>query len=105
MNPDDAFERILESLYEAALDDARWPAASALVEESVGASGNALIVGEGYDDDLRIYFARYLPAFAILRRGDGLLDRDDALDAVRPADRSRLRRLLGRALPGWWDAA
>ena len=34
MNPDDAFERILESLYEAALDGARWPAASALVEEA-----------------------------------------------------------------------
>ena len=255
MNPDDAFERILESLYEAALDDARWPAASTLVEESVGASGNTLIVGEGYDDDdLRIYFARYLrrsesaqheareyfdtyhphdegmprlrrlphgrlvsvrdvyteeelktspayneglrslgsrnglyvrfdgpdglrivwgvgdpvgggdwqsaqlglierllphihrsilirqalaaadalgaglaglldndrigvvqldrggrvleanaPALEILRRGDGLLDRDGALDAVLPADRSRLRRLLGRALPDLWS--
>ena len=254
VNPDDAFERILESLYEAALDDARWPAASALVEETVGASGNALIVGEGYDDeDLRIYFARYLrrsesaqdqareyfnvyhphdegmprlrrlphgqlvrvrdvyteeelktspayneglrnlgsrnglyvrfdgpdglrivwgvgdpvgggwesaeiglverllphiqrfvlirqalaaadalgaglaglldndrigvvqldragrvleanaPALEILRRGDGLLDRDGALDAWLPADRSRLRRLLGRALPDLWS--
>ena len=254
MNPDDAFERILESLYEAALDDARWPAASAMVEEAVGASGNALIVGEGLeDDDLRIYFARYLrrsesaqdqareyfntyhphdegmprlrrlphgrlvrvrdvytedelktspayneglrslgsrnglyvrfdgphglrivwgvgdpvgsggwesarlglierllphvhrsvlirqalaaadalgaglaglldndrigvvqldrggrvleangPALEILRRGDGLVDRDGALDAVLPADRSRLRRLLGRALPAVW---
>ena len=254
MNPDDTFERILEALYEAALDDARWPAASALVEESVGASGNALIVGEGYDDDdLRIYFARYLrrsesaqdqareyfhtyhphdegmprlrrlshgrlvrvrdvyteeelktspafneglrslgsrnglyvrfdgpdglrivwgvgdpvgvgdwqsaqlglierllphihrsilirqalaaadalgaglaglldndrigvvqldrggrvleanaPALEILRRGDGLVDRDGALDAVLPADRSRLRRLVGRALPAVW---
>ena len=255
MNPDDAFERSLAALYEAALDDARWPAASAVVEEAVGATGNALIVGEGYDaDDLRIYFARYLrrsesaqdqareyftvyhphdegmprlrrlphgrlvrvrdvyteeelrtspayneglrslgsrnglyvrfdgpdglrivwgvgdpvggggwqsdrlelierllphihrsilirqalaaadalgaglaglldndrigvvqldrggrvleanaPALEILRRGDGLLDRDGALDAVVPADRSRLRRLLGRALPGLWS--
>ncbi len=42
------------------------------------------------------------PALEILRGGDGLLDRDGALDAVLPADRSRLRRLLGRALPGWW---
>ena len=253
MNPDDAFERSLAALYEAALDDARWPAATALVEEAVGAGGNALIVGEGVDDDVRIYFARYLrrgdsvedlareyfevyhphdegmprlrqlpqgrlvhvrdvytkdelktspayneglrrlgsrnglyvrfegpdglrivwvagdpvgghgwqsdrlelierllphihrsvlirqalaaadalgaglagllendrigvvqldrggrvlaanaPALEILRRGDGLLDRDGALDAWLPADRSRLRRLLGRALPGLW---
>ena len=27
MNPDDAFERILASLHEAALDDAHWPGA------------------------------------------------------------------------------
>ena len=42
VNPDDAFERMLEALYEAALDDARWPAATALVEETVGFDGNAL---------------------------------------------------------------
>ena len=42
------------------------------------------------------------PALEILRRGDGLLDRDGILDARLPADRSRLRRLLGRALPGLW---
>ncbi len=41
----------------------------------------------------------------ILRRGDGLLDRDGALDAVLPADRSRLRRLLARALPEMWGEA
>ena len=252
MNPDDAFERVFSSLYEAALDDARWPAATAELEEAVGADGNALIVGEGLGEDVRIHFARYLrrgenvedqareyfnvyhphdegmprlrrlphgqlvrvrdvyseeelktspayneglrglgsrnglyvrfegpdglrivwgagdpvgggwesaqlrlierllphihrsilirqalaaadalgaglaglldndrigvvqldrggrvleangPALEILRRGDGLLDRDGALDAVLPADRSRLRRLVGRALPEWW---
>ena len=251
MNPDDAFERILEALYEAALDDARWPAATALMEEAVGASGNALIVCEGFDD-ARLLFARFLrhgedveelgrryfdiyyphdeavprirglphgqlvrsadlytederktsptyneslpfsgsekgmfvrfdgpdgqriiwnlgnpvggewqsdrlrllervlphvhrsilirqalaaadalgsglaglldndrigvvqldrggrvleangPALEILRRGDGLFDRGGALDAVLPADRSRLRRLVGRALPAVW---
>ena len=91
MNPDDAFERILESLYEAALDDARWPAASALVEESVGASGSALIVGEGYDDDdLRIYFARYL------RRSESAQDQArEYFDTYHPYDEGmpRLRRL------------
>ena len=253
MNRDDAFEHILASLYEAALDDAHWPAASALIEEAVSVGGSTLSVGEGFDDDVRLYFARFLsrgenredvareyfsvyhphdeglprlrlrphgqlvhvpdlyteeelktsqvyneglrgwgshegldvrfdgpdglrivwalsnpvggdgwqsahlqllerllphihrsvlirqalaaadalgaglvglldndrigvvqldrggrvleanaPALEILRRGDGLIDRDGALDAVLPADRSRLRRLLGRALPGVW---
>ena len=256
MNPADAFGSILALLYEAALDDARWPAASALIEETCGAAGNFLIVGGGAEDDLRVYFARLLyrgeprddlareyyevyrprdeaparrralgpgrlvhapelytqeerktsaaynegwrrmggqnglcvhfdqpdglriawtlgdpvggdgwrpaqiellesllphvrqlvrvrqalaaaealgsgleglldngrigvvqldrggrvleanaPAAEILRRGDGLIDRDGALDAWLPADRSRLRRLLGRALPDLWGAA
>ena len=58
MSLDDTFERCLEALYEAALDDTRWPAASALIEETVGAHRSTLIVGEGSDDDVRIYFAR-----------------------------------------------
>ena len=60
MNPDDAFEGGLAALYEAALDDARWPAATALVEEAVGTIGNALIVGEGSGDGARLHFARFL---------------------------------------------
>ena len=68
VNPADAFERSLETLYEAALDDARWPAATALVEKAVGANGNALIVGEGLGDDVRIYFARFL------QRGENVED-------------------------------
>ena len=39
MNPDDAFERILASLYEAALDDARRAVASALIDEACGVGG------------------------------------------------------------------
>ena len=38
-------------------------------------------------------------ALEILRRGDGLVEGDGTLDAVLPADRTRLRRLLARALP------
>ena len=68
MNPDDAFERILASLYEAALDDSRWSAATSLIEEALGAAGNALSVVEGGDDDVRIHFARFL------RRGDSQHD-------------------------------
>ena len=45
------------------------------------------------------------PALEILRRGDGLLERDGVLDAGLPADRSRLRTLLSRALPRLWGEA
>ncbi len=90
MNPDGAFERSLAALYEAALDDVRWPAATALIEEAVGASGNALIVGEGLDDDVRIHFARYL------RRGESVHEQARAyFNAYHPHDEGmpRLRQL------------
>ena len=64
MNPDDAFERCLSLLYQAALDDAGWPGATALIEEAVGAGGNGLAVVGGVDGDVRLHFARYL------RRGE-----------------------------------
>ena len=60
MNPDVAFERSLEALFEAALDDTRWPTATALIEEAVGFQGNALIVGQGEDGSARVLFARFL---------------------------------------------
>ena len=68
MNPDDAFGHILEALYEAALDDARWPATSALIEEAVGADRSAVMVGEESGEDFRFSFAR------IVQAGD---DRED----------------------------
>ena len=255
MDPDDAFERILAAVYQATLDDARWPATSALIDEACGLAGSGLTVGEGVCGAAVIHFARYLyrgesrqdlareyldvhyphdagmgrllarpqgqlvhlqdlwtederktspvynegwrrlsaqnglnvhfedpdglrlvwgiadpvsgdwqstqlklaqrlvphvrqyvrirqalaaadalggglaglldndrigvvqldrgarvlaanaSALAILRRGDGLLDKDHVLEASVPADRRRLRRLLGRALPGLWGAA
>ena len=36
MNPLDAFDRILASLHQAALDDAHWPATAALIDEACG---------------------------------------------------------------------
>ncbi len=59
MNPDEAFARCVGLLHEAGLDDARWPAASAMIEEASGAVGNFLVVGEG-SDYARIDFARLL---------------------------------------------
>ena len=57
MSQYDAFNRILASLYEAMLDDAHWPATSALIDDAFRATGNGLIVGEGSGDDVRIFFA------------------------------------------------
>ena len=56
MSGQDAFERILASLYEAMLDDRHWPATSALIDEACGLTGNGLMVGEGPKDDIRVLF-------------------------------------------------
>ena len=61
MNPLDAYNRVIAALHRAMLDDAHWPAASALIDEAVGATGNALLIGDGSGDDTRVaFYARYL---------------------------------------------
>lgn len=58
------FERVLESLHEAALDDAYWPATSGLIDEACGSKGNSLIFGTGQPpDDIDLFF------FSICHRG------------------------------------
>lgn len=54
MSEQDALDRILASLYDAMLDDARWPDTSALIDQACGLTGNALAVGEGPRDDTRV---------------------------------------------------
>ena len=56
MSYQDTFEHILAALYDAMLDDARWPAASALIDEACGITGNDLMVGEGPKDDVQADF-------------------------------------------------
>ena len=56
MSDHDAFERILTSLHEAMLDDVNWPTTTALIDEACGRTSNALLVGEGPKDDLRVLF-------------------------------------------------
>ena len=56
MSGQDAFERILASLYDAMLDDVHWPATSALIDEACGSTGNALLVSEGPKNDIRVLF-------------------------------------------------
>ena len=59
MGEPNAFERILDSLNEAMLDDARWPRASALIDEACGARGNFLVFEDGLpQDNIRILFAK-----------------------------------------------
>ena len=102
MNPDDAFERILASLHEAVLDDARWPAASAVIDEACGAAGNALTVGEGTGGGDRIHFAR------LLYRGECRQElAREYFEAYYPHD-AGMRRLMDRPegrlvhLPDLW---
>ena len=57
MSDQDTFERILASLYDAMLDDAEWPAASALIDDACGTVGNALLVADGPPDDIQTQFA------------------------------------------------
>ena len=56
MNNQDAFERILASLYDAMLDETRWPATSALIDKACGITGNGLMVAEGPKNDIRGLF-------------------------------------------------
>ena len=56
----DPFERVLDALGEAMLDDARWPAASRSIDELCGSKGNFLICGDGAtSEDIDIFFARF----------------------------------------------
>ena len=81
MSDQDAFDRIVAALYDAMLDGAYWPVASALIDEACGLHGHVLAVGGGLDDELqgrcgfvglyqrgqrlvdleREYFERYFP--------------------------------------------
>ena len=57
MSEGERFERILGSLHEAALDRARWPRASALIDEALGTHGSTLAFGDGgSQEDYRLYF-------------------------------------------------
>ena len=56
MGEHDAFGGILASLHDAMLDDGRWPAASSLIDEACGLTGNDLIVREGPLDAGRVLF-------------------------------------------------
>ena len=90
MSDRDAFERILASVYDAMLDDGRWPAASALIDEACGLTGNCLLVGEGPKDDVRVVFV------GAYRRGQRREDLErEYLEDYHPTDERvpRVRQL------------
>ena len=54
-----AFERILAALHKAALDDAHWLTASALIDEACAVKGNLLGFGAGESqDEITMFFTR-----------------------------------------------
>ena len=59
MNQPEILEHIIDSLNEAMLDDARWPDASALIDEAFGAKGSVLTLADARSkDNVEIFFTR-----------------------------------------------
>ena len=90
MSEPPAFERVLASLYDAMLDETYWPATSALIDEAFGIAGNALMVGEGPQDDIRVTFV------GLYYRGQRRPDLErEYLDVYHPINEGipRLRQL------------
>ena len=59
VNRHDGFERILDALNEAMLDDALWPETSALIDEACGSRGSVLTFGDEFpQDNIQIFFAK-----------------------------------------------
>ena len=57
MSEREAFDRILASLHEVALDDAHWSTATALIDDTLRAHGSSMVFGGGCsEDDVRINF-------------------------------------------------
>ena len=90
MSDQDAFERTLRMMHDAMLDDALWPAASALIDEACGVKGNDLLVGEGPENDVR---ARFVGVYSRGQRREDL--EREYLENYRPVDERvpRLRQL------------
>ena len=90
MDEHDAFGRILESFHDAMLDDARWPAASALIDEACGLAGSGLLVGKGTSEHAQLF------PLGIHYRGKPRKDLErEYLEDYHPADERvpRFRRL------------
>ena len=77
-------------VYPTMLDDSHWPATSALIDEACDLTGNALMVGEGPQDDIRVTFV------GLYYRGQRRPDLErEYLDVYHPINEGipRLRQL------------
>ena len=60
MSQHDLFNHVLTSLHDAMLDDAHWPATSALIDEACAVKGSLLMVGEEqYMEQCKVLLARF----------------------------------------------
>ena len=60
MSEREAFDRILASLHEVALDHDHWSTATALIDQALLTHGSSMVVGDGHsEEDIRIYLAWY----------------------------------------------
>ena len=85
-----SFDRILASLHEATFDDSYWSATSLLIDEAFGIKGNALLVGQGSDDGIRV------SSEGLYRRGERQEDIErEYLEKYHPFDErvARVRQL------------
>ena len=119
MSEPPAFERVLASLYDARLDDTRWPATSALIDEACGIAGHALLAGEGPPDDIRVLFVglydrgqrhtdlerEYLDVYHLINEGIPRLRQLPDGHLVPIKDLSGIRRRAGPRPDGSWRAS
>ena len=59
MSPQEAFERVVASLHEAAFDDKLWDRTSALIDEACRSMGNQVVVRDGSSELTGVLFARF----------------------------------------------
>ena len=90
MSDQDAFDRIVAAFHAAMLDESRWPATSALLDEACGMVGNTLLVGAGSKDAVEVSCAGFY--YRGQRRAD--LERE-YLEVYHPIDEAvpRFRHL------------
>ena len=72
MSAQDAFEQLLAALHAASLDEPVWSATSALIDETCGLYGNALLFGSGPTDHIRVTSAGFYGFYARGQRREAL---------------------------------
>ena len=96
MSDRDTFDRVLVSLHEAALDDAHWPAASALVDDALRAKGHSLVFGAGCPEEgVQIFYAGFFyrgrrRSASERRYFDNYYSRDERIPRLRHLPDSQL---------------